>query len=76
MKAGSIVIAAATIRVENSNTGIEVDGPATAFLAGSTIAGNSVGLSLLNGGELTSFGNNVLAGNNTSDKPSATLPLQ
>jgi hypothetical protein len=64
------------VRVGNSNTGIQVNGKATAFVANSTIVGNSVGLSLVNGGEITSFGNNVLAGNATSDRPSATLPLQ
>jgi hypothetical protein len=62
------------LRVENSNTGIKVDGKATAFLTNSTIAGNSVGLSMVNGGAIGSFGNNVLAGNVTSDSPSATFP--
>ena len=64
------------IRVKGSQVGILVQGKATAFLSGSTISGNGVGLSLQNGGEITSFGNNVLAGNQTSGTPTATLPLQ
>jgi hypothetical protein len=82
---GGIVVASAQgptflflnrVRVENSTTGIQVNGKATAYLASSTIAGNNVGLSLVGGGELISFGNSVLAGNGTSDKPSMTVPLQ
>jgi hypothetical protein len=64
------------VRVNGTNTAIQADGNAAVFVSNSAIAGNNVGFNPLNKGQITSFGNNVLAGNAKDGKPTATLPLQ
>jgi hypothetical protein len=64
------------VRINGTNTAVQADGNAAMFVSNSSIAGNSVGFNPLNKGQITSFGNNVLAGNAKDGKPTTTLPLQ
>ena len=64
------------VRVNGTTTAVQADGNAAVFVSNSAIAGNNVGFNPLNKGQITSFGNNVLAGNANDGKPTATLPLQ
>ena len=64
------------VRVNGTNTAIQADGNAAVFVSNSAIAGNNVGFNPLNKGQITSFGNNVLAGNAKDGKPTATLQGQ
>ncbi|TMJ05386.1 MAG: hypothetical protein E6G97_03000 [Alphaproteobacteria bacterium] len=64
------------VRVNGTNTAVQADGNAAVFVSNSAIAGNNLALNPLNKGQITSFGNNVLAGNTSDGKPTATLPLQ
>jgi hypothetical protein len=56
-----------------SGPGIWVTGPGTIVLAGSTITGQSTAISVTNGGQVISYGNNVIRNTGT---PTSTEPLQ
>jgi hypothetical protein len=76
---GNSTSGAVAINIENShianNTqkGIQMNGAAAiATLYGSTIEGNPTGLEVLSGGQIKSYGNNVISNGN----PTAVLPQQ
>lgn len=56
----------------NTTFGIRVDGASTLFLSASFIGGQPSNLTTLNGGTITSYGNNVIRGG----APTNTVPLQ
>jgi hypothetical protein len=62
-----------TIIDSNTTFGIQVAGPGTLVLSASTVTGNATGLIVSGGGNITSYGNNVLRNGGT---PTTTLPLQ
>jgi hypothetical protein len=57
----------------NNSTGITVNGPSSLVLAGSTITGQATGISVSAGGNVISYGNNVVR---NAGAPTQTLPLQ
>ena len=57
----------------NSSFATQVIGPSTAFLIASALFGSPTAISLSSGGQLTSYGNNVIR---NAGAPSSTLPLQ
>lgn len=56
--------------------GMGVQGSATVRLANTMIVNNDIGLEVLSGGAIVSFGNNMLHGNPVSALPTATILLQ
>lgn len=53
----------------NSGSGIVADGKARAFVSNSIVTNNRPGLKATNGGKITSFGNNTVAGNAPNGAP-------
>lgn len=74
LKAGSVVIRDSVIQAFSTPTSraISVEGPAAVTVSGSAIVHNTTGLS----GQVTSAGNNILAGNGSDGKFSSTKARQ
>ncbi len=62
-----------TIIDSNGPPGITVTGPGALVIAGSTVTGQSTALSVVSGGQIISYGNNVIRNAGT---PTSTLLLQ
>jgi hypothetical protein len=61
----------------NSRAGIRASkANAVVRVNASTITNNGIGLDPMNNGQIISFGNNALAGNETNGAPSDTIPLR
>ena len=69
---GNTVLVENSLLDSNKSFGIRVDGTSTLFLSSSFIGGHPTNLTTLNGGTITSYGNNVIRGG----APTNTLPLQ
>lgn len=69
---GNIVLVENALIENSKNFGIRVDGASTLFLSSSFIGGQPLNVTTLNGGVITSYGNNVIRGG----APTNTLPLQ
>jgi len=57
----------------NTTFGIQVDGPSALVLSASTVTGQPSAIIVANGGQVISYGNNVLR---NAGAPTSTLPLQ
>ena len=77
---GTSIVTLDNVKVEKNNTGIVLRKTTGAtsemWLNNSVITNNSTGLSVASGTTLNSFGNNVIANNNTDGAPTATIPLR
>ena len=63
-KAAAFIVVERTASVNNGGTGIVADGPgATILLDDNTVARNGVGINVVNGGQLISYGNNKVNNN-------------
>jgi hypothetical protein len=61
----------------NANAGLTADGArALLRMSNSTVVDNGIGLSILNGGRLASFGNNVILNNGVDGAPTAVQELK
>jgi hypothetical protein len=61
----------------NTSFGLSVDGRFGRInMSNSQVLNNFTGLSAINGGTITSYGNNVIFGNARGETPTNTLPLQ
>ncbi|MGQ0484807.1 MAG: hypothetical protein ACT4SY_05575 [Hyphomicrobiales bacterium] len=68
----NIVLVENALIDNNKNFGIRVDGASIVILSSSFIGGQPLNVTTLNGGVITSYGNNVIRGG----APTNTLPLQ
>lgn len=69
---GNFVLVDNALIDSNTTFGIRVDGASTLVLSSSFIGGQPANLTTLNGGTITSYGNNVIRGG----APTNTVPLQ
>jgi len=59
--------------IDSNTTGISVTGPGALVLSASTVTGQATAISVSNGGQVISYGNNVIR---NAGAPTSTLPLQ
>ena len=59
--------------IDSNKTGVSVTGPSTLALSASTLSGQATAITVANGGQVISYGNNVITG---TGKPTSTLKLE
>jgi hypothetical protein len=64
------------VQIKGSTTAVAAAGQAAVYISNSSLVGNGTALSVTDQGQIISFGNNVLAGNQTDGKPTGVVPLR